>query len=184
MLRYEKEVVSEEKDVLKEVICDRCGKQLLKSLEELEKDAKQKPGKFDLDKTKSALEEKNSPEALLPAEFKADFGYTSPLDGEDWKAELCFDCALAVFDFINNDNGQGVKIGNWSDTSLWGEEGYIEPPYGLDKYELLIEDWKCSYHPEEGNLVLSEDGIRCKRENCPTHFAPIPKNFLKEKAEK
>jgi hypothetical protein len=67
-----------ETDILIDILCDVCGKSC-----------------------NSFAEQANYPVIFNYLELSADWGYGSKLDGEEWKAQVCVDCAKEKFDFVN-----------------------------------------------------------------------------------
>lgn len=160
MIKEEKKVVTEERHVITEAICDRCG-------ESLYNEEAAKKNRF-----------RHNTQVLLPGTFKYVGQFHSRFD-QDWMANLCDDCSLAVFDFINAGNGPSCQIdGNYG--GLAGDEDWAEwAPFDTEKVSYTGES-NCYYHKEEP-LQFVKEGLVCGVKGCPYKVDYIPKDSLKEK---
>ena len=161
MIKEEKKTVTEEKYVVTEAVCDRCGASLYD--EELNKKKKFQ----------------HSTEVLLPGTFKYVGQFYCRYD-EDWVANLCDDCSLAVFDFINAGDGPSCQIDDMWNMGPASDEDWADwAPFDPDKVSYTGES-KCYYHKEEP-LRFVKEGLVCSVKGCPYKVEYIPKDSLTEK---
>lgn len=80
-----------EVEAVVDILCNRCGKSIV-------------------------VERSQGPGALVEALWAekaalvADWGYHSSRDGEQWRADLCEECADRVRELIDSDSGPGVEV--------------------------------------------------------------------------
>jgi hypothetical protein len=159
--------ITEIREVIDKINCDRCGKLLY------ERDQDQP------NLNSPTPPENREPSAVLPAEFTYSGQYNTDFD-EDWQASLCDSCALAVFDFINADEGEGVHV-----DEFWGgvypdadNQDVAWAPFDAEKFEYAGKS-SCKYH--DSKLVLTQSAVACSVKGCPFKFEYVYKSDLKRK---
>jgi hypothetical protein len=165
MRRYKTKTLTQEASVLVEIRCDKCNSLLYEC-----------DGITVLEGHKSA----DSPRKLLPAQFKYEGQFGNQFDGQEWLAELCEQCAIAVFDFINNDLGSGVQIEELFPSAYidpYQIDDYYQAPFDTTKQNYIGKS-QCIYHPHLGSLLLTESGLKCSQPGCPTIETAILKKEL------
>ena len=173
MLIGKKREIVEKRSVVEQAVCDRCGLTFLWEVLAQTSRFGRPPD--------SDPEIESNICAQLPGTFRFEGNYFSNWDGQEWLGELCPDCTLAVFDFINAGPGPGVQVDrSWSGpSSPAGDETWCSwAPFDTAKLTHTGKRF-CSYHQQE-ELQLERSGLRCRVAGCPELVDYINKDDLEK----
>jgi hypothetical protein len=138
-------------DILTDITCDRCGASVMEQVDSTDTEALRP-----ITDTHNAL--------LASFNLSGEYGSTR-FDGDEWHADLCEDCAVAIKDFIDAGPGPGVDVAIGFDwTPAADEKHIITGPFSDEQIALYRGQHQCYFHHIE--LRIGRDSLRCPHQPC------------------